>query len=525
MSTWRSQQGVGLLGLLLIVAGWGCTRPTAVAPEAAASTVATATESAAGAPKPVWLAIAAPTLSEAVGPLADHRRAQGFDAVVSSEPPARALAALGTRPAFILLVGDDVPDPQAEADWRVPTKWRPLYRWRSVQRERFAADALWGDMDGDLSPDVAVGRLPVRSTAELQAAISKTLAYEKAPPRPADLRFPVWAGAAGYDPRMDALATRLLLGTIRGNGPPWLEPVAMVGDQGSPYCGWPPSQATVFSAELRRGGVLAALAGHSATTHFHSMDFRGRSIDFSASDATGLLAQGEPGPPTVLLTCEAGNFTAETASLAEALLAAPAGPVAVIGTTTESHPLTNYHSGLALLEELSNRPQRLGELWLASQRRARSSRSLLLDHQLEKLEGSLEEPIDTEELRRDQPLMYGLLGDPALRLRLPKKLEVEIEGNRDAGWRWRADRPAGSAELHVQLRAAAAQAPAPLALDEAEQSDALAVFRKANQAFEFSTIEVLAADAGWSGAIEQPGLARLVAVGPQHLHVATFALR
>ena len=120
------------------------------------------------AESPLWVAIVAPALHEAIAPLADHRRNRGFEVVVMSGDPGVALAKLERRPSYIVLVGDEVAATETGAKpWRVASKWRPLYRWRAAQREQFAADALWGDVDGDLLPDVPVGRLPARSAAEL----------------------------------------------------------------------------------------------------------------------------------------------------------------------------------------------------------------------------------------------------------------------------------------------------------------------------------------------------------------------
>ena len=57
-------------------------------------------------PKPIWLAVVKPIFVEALTPLANERREEGFDVIVSTLPVDQALAAAGRRPAFLLLVGD-----------------------------------------------------------------------------------------------------------------------------------------------------------------------------------------------------------------------------------------------------------------------------------------------------------------------------------------------------------------------------------------------------------------------------------
>ena len=79
--------------------------------------------------KPIWLAVAEADLLPALKPLAEKRRSDGFEVVVSSETIETALAALPRRPRFLLLVGDD----ELGKAHRLPAKHKKLYRWRSAQ--------------------------------------------------------------------------------------------------------------------------------------------------------------------------------------------------------------------------------------------------------------------------------------------------------------------------------------------------------------------------------------------------------
>lgn len=542
------------LAIAVAACGAGCDKhPTSgdrgsPGPAAATSSPVTCAPTPTAAPirpraaHPRWLAIAAPELAEAIAPLAEQRRAQGFEVVVSTEPPAKAIAATDPPPDYILLVGDEV-EPgatdRASPPWRVASVWRELYRWRAVQRPRFAADPLWGDRDGDLVPDLPVGRLPGRDPEAIAAMVAKIIAYEETTPSADSLRLPIWTGAAGYSRELDRMATTLLLGSLAGEGPKWARWEVLLADPEHPLTAWPPGQPALFTELLRGGGAMAFLMGHGNTQSFHSMRwargmgsgsdpgaggsrrFAGASIDYAVADAAP-LASGPPAPPLVIFTCESGNFAASEPSLAEALLALPGGPVATLGATTESHPLTNYYSGQSLLILLGGGAERLGDLWLAAQHRALTAKSFLVEQALADAEGHLEDDIDTDELRRDQQLMYALLGDPATRLRLPAPLEASaaVEGG---SCHWQATPPEGATALRVDFlpagrTIASADGPAP------DQATALARYRAADATFEFEPLAELEAGAPWRGEIARPGRLRLTALGPRGLEVRTIEI-
>lgn len=494
------------------------SRPAAEAREEAEKQPTKATKKK-RAPGPRWLVITRPMFVKALQPLADHRHDGGLDVKISVEAPGRAIKAAGRRPAYILLVGDEVAG--GERPWRVASPRRKLYRWRSVQRHTFAADALWGDLDGDLVPDVPVGRLPVRAVKGLGRVIKKILAREARPPWPADLRVLLWTGSPGYNAMVDTFTTNLLLQATRRHGPAWASYWAISADPAHALCGWPPDHARMFNQALKRGGALAVLMGHASVESFHSMRFRGKSIDYSARDARDDLARGDPAPPLVLFSCSSGDFTRDAPCLAESLLELAGGPVAVLAATTESHPLTNYFSGKNTLQALRGKHSRLGDLWLAAQRAAMGDSSILMERVLARVEGSLEPEINTGKLRRDQMLMYALLGDPATAIHLPRKLSASLEATPE-GWRWRAKRPPNATRLHVSFRRAGLQVPK--VKGPKDRARAAALFDQANATITFNDLTV--ASKAWQGAIAHgPGTLRLVATGGGKIYATTLKVK
>jgi hypothetical protein len=192
--------------------------------------------------------------------------------------------------------------------------------------------------------------------------------------------------------------------------------------------------------------------------------------------------------------------------------------VAVIGATTESHPLTNYYSGQEMLGTLKDgRHRRVGDFWLEAQRRGRKARNFLVEPVLKNAEGSIEKEIDVGKLRRDQPLLYALFGDPATKLRLPLSLEAEVTRT-ETGWRYRAAKPEGATAVHVGLRplperSGAAAAPA-------TKEEARKVFRAAQEKATFRALEP-----AWEGEVAEKGTLRIVAECPEGLFVFTAELR
>jgi hypothetical protein len=472
-------------------------------------------------PKPLWLVVGSEELVAPIGPLAEHRRKEGFETVVSTKGVAEALAAAARRPDYLLLVGDYQPG-QADAVWYLPARTMDYYRWRSTQEEQFASDLAWGDLDGDLMPEIAVGRIPARTAEQVELAVGKILAFERRPADPADLRLVVWAGSPQFGPLIEATATQLLLTTISMEGPAWAHPWIISGNPNHPLCGWPPDQPELFTRQLTQGCLCAVLMGHGRAESFFSMDHQGTSIRYQASGARPGLSKGPPAPPLFLFCCYSGDFSRQAPSLAEELFFLPGGPVATIAATAESHPLMNYFSGTNLLGELEARRERLGELWLATQQRAIQQRDVLAELILRQVEGTLDGELDLARLRRDHMLMYALLGDPATHLKTSRPLQTDLERTQD-GWRWTAQRPQGAGTLVVSHRPAR-----PPRFQRTESpSDAeqcRAAFEAANAALGFTPLPSPPDEGPWQGTITKPGWLRLATVAQGQLYVAVLEI-
>jgi len=152
-----------------------------------------------------WVAITTPALLEATQRLAARRQTQGLETQVVLldeimdafsqgifEPRSikkfitHAATRWAKRPRFVLLVGDgshDYRDVLGSGGNVIPPLMIPTPYGAA------AADNAYTDRNDSGDPDVAIGRLPVVSAAELDAVVAKIAAYEDGPRTASDERL------------------------------------------------------------------------------------------------------------------------------------------------------------------------------------------------------------------------------------------------------------------------------------------------------------------------------------------------
>ncbi|MFT4548191.1 MAG: hypothetical protein ACI8XO_002047 [Verrucomicrobiales bacterium] len=460
-----------------------------------------------------WLAVSPDqALTEALSPLIEHRRAQGFDVTIATSSVEEAIVTLGAPPDYLILIG---------SDQLIPAKRGSQYRWLTTQNETFAADPLFSDLDGNGIPQFPVGRIPAETPEQIAAVAAKIIAYENRELRIEDLNIPVWSGTPAYGKLLDETADWLLMSTINKHLPDWAQPWIISANPSNTLNGWPRDQARLFNTQIQGGGAVTAMMGHGGTELFLSMQHP-EQIVYTKRDTASLVTAS---PPLVIFACDCGNFAhPRSRSLAATLLLGKGGPVATIAATTESHPLTNFYSSIALMEELSN-PEfdRVGDLWLASQLKAQKMRKPLIERLLKNVEGALEVEIDIPKLKRDQLQMYTYLGDPAQAVALPKRLDATITKSEDGKWSWSAKKSSSNERLYVQHRPQST--PLRAKPVDADRDLSLKLFEQRNGLFAYKTLTEIEKSDKWSGHFDQPGDIRLVAISDKGIRVATKKLR
>lgn len=469
--------------------------------------------SATAAQPPLWLVIGDEAFAPEMERLATYRKQQGLEVAVRVGPSvAEALTKVSRQPNYIVLVGDDLVGEGKAPARALTAKRRSLYRWRATQAETFASDSVFGDFDEDGIPEVPVGRIPARSPEQLALVIDKILSFEQKAISLADLSMPVWAGNPNYGDAFQAnMASNLLRQTLQTEAPRWADLWLMMGSASDPLAGVPGAQADWFNSRVAKGGAIVGMMGHGGVDAFYSMLHAGQWITYNTGSVPAVKPETSsslsPAPPTVLFTCDCGNFAHDKVSLGEAMLFSPSGPVAAIGATTESHPLPNYYSSVSLLRTLSAGKNRLGDLWIETQREGYGMRNALVEMFLKDVEGKLEAKLDTPRIRRDHLQLYTLLGDPATKLRLPQKLDMTWE-NADNRGRWNIPNVEGAKGLEIGYRAMIGNlTPRMKPVSDAKAREE---FDEANDRLRYKSVKTFGPDEVWSGTFEEAGSYRFV---------------
>jgi uncharacterized repeat protein (TIGR01451 family) len=293
-----------------------------------------------------YLVISHPDFAAGVAPLVDHRRAGGLTAQVVDadqiyenlsngmvdpeairEYVAYAAREKGTR--YVLLVGGDTYDYKDYLGLGtlsfIPSLYAPAGGVRFVP-----ADPLYGDVDRDSIPDLAVGRLPVRTSAELAAVVAKTLAYDAK-----SYGRTVLAASDGYDSFERISFSQISHQLLAGLGAGWTVEHADIETLGVPV-----ARAKVINS-LNSGVAFAQYFGHSS---YNVWSF---SILFASPHAMQLQNAGRPAV-VAQWGCWNTYYVHPTINtLGHALMVAgDKGAAAVLGATA----LTDSESDIALGE-------------------------------------------------------------------------------------------------------------------------------------------------------------------------------
>ncbi|HVF62195.1 MAG TPA: C25 family cysteine peptidase [Thermoanaerobaculia bacterium] len=188
---------------------------------------------------------------------------------------AHAAANMGTQ--YVLLVGGD------SYDYRNylgagSVSFIPTYYAATGNLIFFApADPLYADVDGDRVPDLAIGRFPVRTLAELDALVAKTLQYAGK-----DYGRTAVMAADRFDQRAKMSFKFHSDQILEQLGGDWSAQRAYLDDLSLA------DARSQLLASLNAGTALTSYVGHSGPT---AWTFSGL---FSSNDATGLANAGRP---------------------------------------------------------------------------------------------------------------------------------------------------------------------------------------------------------------------------------------
>ena len=314
-----------------------------------------------------YLIIAHPAFAGSLTDLITLEQARGHQpAVVSTEaiwaafsdhaPDPKALqryvASLGRNLEYVLLVGGESYDPYDYLA-KGSISFIPSFYQRVNEFVAFGpTDELVVDRDGDRVPDLAIGRLPVRTLAELQVMIDKMWAWQNSlAPRQAL----VSAGLSSPETKGELAAVNDSYRTALGQ--PWTTFTSTVDESGTAAV-----RASVLDA-FAQGMPLISYVGHSA---FGQWDI---TPILRWQDVAGL---GYGGRPSVVLQwgCWNGYYASpEFETLSNHLLLQPTvGAVAAVGSSNLTSTAAHHGLGTRFLARVSGGDPTVGKALLNAKR-------------------------------------------------------------------------------------------------------------------------------------------------------------
>jgi hypothetical protein len=282
------------------------------------------------------------------------------------------------HPRYVLLAGEATTDFRGDLASRPqnpvlrPRNLIPPYLVPVGFSGETVSDARLADVDGDLQPDIAIGRWPVDDAASLSALVDRTLAYEAA--AAPDLAL---FASDGSSAEFSNLTGRILEATAF---PP--SGVQLLNG---------PTGADMISA-WNEGAWLITYAGHG------SLQLWGKDSIFS-SESIPVLSEASAAPIVLQLTCLTGLFAhPEIVSLSERLLLQDGGPVLTVAATSLTLSAHQEPFAAAFLRALQDPAvERIGDAF------QEAKRSLDISN------NGLREISDT----------FSLIGDPSARIVRP----------------------------------------------------------------------------------------------------------
>lgn len=377
---------------------------------------------------------------QAMAPWVAHRKAQGHRiAFVSnlgtiSEIRGRIQQVASGEPLkTVILVGDVEAGMERDEPLRarcVPVQWaKAEVNVRLGSEPHIGTDHWCGDLDDDGVPEIAVGRLTADSAEELATIVQKILAYERSSnfgPWRRQLNFV--ASAGGFGALADAIIENSARAFLTQNIGPAYEVAMTYGSWRSPFCPDPRRFRETAIESIQSGCQFWIYIGHGYHLELAPLSVPGGEFPtFSTADAAHLdCRRGRP--IALFLSCYAGAFDADDDCLAEEMLRAPGGPVAIIAASRVTMPYAMSLLALELCRQTLEGPaETLGDALLAAKREllADGNRPGTQRAALDALAAVISPlPDKLAEERREHVLLFNLLGDPLLRLRRPEPVDL-----------------------------------------------------------------------------------------------------
>jgi hypothetical protein len=173
-------------------------------------------------------------------------------------------------------------------------------KWGS--EPQIASDNWYADLDDDHLPDVAIGRIPADSPAELTKIVGKILAYES------NADFGVWrqrvnfiAGVGGFSPIIDGVLETATSKLLTSGIPAAYETRMTYGSWTSPYCPDPRLFHDTAVERHNEGCLFWVYIGHGHSTGLDRVSIPGERFHIFDCDDCSKLQCTSGSPIAIML--------------------------------------------------------------------------------------------------------------------------------------------------------------------------------------------------------------------------------
>ena len=313
---------------------------------------------------------------------------------------------------------------------------------------RLCTDALYGDLDDDGCPDIAVGRLPAKTPEELSRMLQRSIDYEAISPGPWNDTVHVTAGVGGFGFLADAAIETVTRRFLTEGIPPHYYMNVTVASCTSTYCPNPRKLQEAYIERINQGGLFWVYIGHGQVEHLDYYQVADQWLPIGqASDARKFRCQNRP-PIALMLACFTGAFDARVDCFSEHLLAQPNGPIAVISGSRVTMPYGLSQLSSELLNGcFRDRIATLGQLVLEAKRRVwiddeqspqGNTDGFDIRKRYRKIVTQMAQALNPSDHdltleRREHVRLMNLLGDPLLKIPYPQSIDMEVPSKATSG--------------------------------------------------------------------------------------------
>lgn len=389
-------------------------------------------------PKPVdYLIIAADGLSATATAFSDYRALRGYKTAIktvteilgnpTAETNASAVAKIKEairgyydkrdtgRPFYVLIVGA-AEDTTPGTSGVVPIGFKLTGH---VDPDTYS-DNLYADMDGDDVPDLAIGRIPVRTNEHGLAVLEKVKTHENSYVLGEwNRRIAVYTGEGGFGVEIDTMieaVARMVLEDI-----PYDLDVSFAYNNPKSVYYYAPFYDKVVDM-LTDGAIVAVFVGHGGG-------------ELNVQDLEQIKVQHRS-PVLAFFACQTGSIVGKNESEIEHLIRLPGAPMAALVSYVDSHPYGNAIMARELQSVLlKQRVATYGEVVRMMKVRSMTAEPgdtlrTLIDAFTK---GQIPEA-DMALIRTSHLYIYHLIGDPALQVRFPQgKVAITANASVQAG--------------------------------------------------------------------------------------------